>query len=283
MNLKSRLSAVELFLRLDTEPLSADDAWEPSFFEALLETEVVRGDCKEEFEATLLVLPLELSVSGWTFFGAVVGDALTAGFFVASALFLSAAKDVFFSCEGFELTVETDSGLLFFNPSDNAWLAFLASELALSCCFPALPVLLLLCAEPALIDEVDFIREERTPDSAESPPPVRFLFDEAVPNANLPAETGCLCFTGLPSACFEASDGVSISLVTATGPQAILSPRLPSRSQAWSSPMIGSWASNLIADKHSQLLIEKLLGNNSMIDTPTGTLVGILKLQYSHR
>jgi hypothetical protein len=207
----------------------------------LLETEGVRGDCKEEFEATLLVLPLELSVLGWTFFSAVVGDALTTGFFVASALFLSAAKDVFFSSEGFELAVETDSGLLFFNPSDDdAGLAFLlaiaASELPLSCCFPALPVLLLLCVEPALINEVDFIREDRTPGSAESPPPVRFLFDEAVPNANLPAETGCLCFTGLPpacftglpSACFEASDGVSISLVTATGPQAILSPR-PSR------------------------------------------------------
>lgn len=186
------------------------------------------------FEATLRVLtllPLELSVLEWTFFSVVVDDALGAGFLVTSALVLSDTRDVFFSSEDFELAVEADSDLLFFNdPSDIVGLAFLAlatSEPPLSCCFPALPVLLLLCTEPALANKVDLVTEDRTPNSADAPPSDRFLFDEAVPDVSLTLEeTVCRSFTGLPSACFEASDGVSIFLVTATEPQTV-PPELP--------------------------------------------------------
>uniref|UniRef100_A0A0A9GHS2 Uncharacterized protein n=1 Tax=Arundo donax TaxID=35708 RepID=A0A0A9GHS2_ARUDO len=177
-----------------------------------------RGEFREVFEATLLVptlLPLELSALDWTFFSVEVGDALTAGFFVKSALVLSDVKDDFFSTEGIELTVGADTGLLFFAPSDSVGLAFFAiAEVPLSCCcLPALPVLLLLCTELAFTDEVDFVREDRdTPNSAEAPPSDRFLIDEAVPNANLPVGAAGHGFSGLASAGFEASDGVSIPL-----------------------------------------------------------------------
>jgi hypothetical protein len=175
---------------------------------AVLVTE--RGDCREVLEATLLVLPLlplELSVFDWTFFSVEVGDALTPGPFTKSAFALS-AKDVFFSAAGFVLTVEADAGLLFFTPSDSVGLAFLATtELPLPCCFPTVPVLLLLGTELAFTDEVDFIMEDRgTATSAEAAPSARFLIDEAVPNANLPVGATGLGFT------FEASDGASIPL-----------------------------------------------------------------------
>uniref|UniRef100_A0A0A9BS83 Uncharacterized protein n=1 Tax=Arundo donax TaxID=35708 RepID=A0A0A9BS83_ARUDO len=180
--------------------------------------EAERGECREVFKATLLVLPLlplELSVLDSTFFSVEVGDALTAGFFVKSTLVLSAVKDVFFSTEGFELTVGPDTGLLFFAPSDSVGLAFLATaELPFSCCFfPAPPVLLLLCTELAFTDEVDFVKEDRdTPNSAEAPPSARFVIDEAVPNANLLVGADGRDFAGLASAGFEASPEVSIPL-----------------------------------------------------------------------
>jgi hypothetical protein len=212
MNLESRLSAVELFLRLGTD----DDVREPDFFVAVLVTE--RGDCREMLDATLLVLtllPLELSVFDWTFLSVEAGDALTAGFFTESVVALS-VNDDFFSTAGFELTVVADTGFLFFAPSDSVGLAFLATtELPLPCCFPTVPVLLLLCTELAFTDEVDFIMEDReTATSAEAAPSACFLIDEAVPNANLPVGATGRGFTGLASAAFEfeASDGVSIPL-----------------------------------------------------------------------
>jgi len=180
----------------------------------LLVTE--RGDGTEALEATLLVLPLlplELSVLDSTFFSVEVGDALTPGFFAKSAPVLS-NKDVFFSIAGFEPAAGADTGLVFFAPSDSVGLAFLATaELPLSCCFPAVPVLLLLGTELAFSDEVDFIEEDRdTPTSAGAAPSARFLMDEAVPKANLPVGATGRGFTSLASAGFEASDGVSIPL-----------------------------------------------------------------------
>jgi len=221
MNLESRLSAVELFLRLGTD----DDVREPDFFVAVLVTE--RGDCREALDATLLVLtllPLELSVFDWTFFSVEVGDVLTAGFFTESVAALS-VNDDFFSTAGFELTVVVDAGLLFFAPSDSVGLAFLAAtELPLSCCFPTVPVLLLLCTELAFADEVDFIMEDReAATSTEDAPSARFLIDEAVPNANLPVGATGRGFTGLAVVAFEfeASDGVSIPLQQQRKPQQI--------------------------------------------------------------
>jgi hypothetical protein len=131
------------------EPLSIDDVREPTFFVTLLVTEGDRGELRVAFEAALLklllALLLEFSVSDGTFFRVEIGDDLTAGFFIASTLALSDCTDDFFSSDDFELTMEAVTGLLFFTPSDREGLAFLATtELPLSCCFPALPVLLLL-------------------------------------------------------------------------------------------------------------------------------------------
>lgn len=123
-----------------------------------------RGDGTDALEDTLLVLPLlplELSVFDWTFFSVEVGDALTAGFLAKSAPVLS-TKDVFFSTAGFEPAARADTSLVFLAPSDSVGLDFLAAaELPLSCCFPAVPVLLLLGAELAFSDEVDFIKEDQ--------------------------------------------------------------------------------------------------------------------------
>jgi hypothetical protein len=193
-----------------------------------------RGDGTEALEDTLLVLPLlplELSVFDWTFFSVEVGDALTAGFLAKSAPVLS-TKDVFFSTAGFEPAAGADTSLVFLAPSDSVGLDFLAAaELPLSCCFPAVPVLLLLGAELAFSDEVDFTKEDRgTPTSAGAEPSARFLMDEAVPKANLPVGATGRGFTGLASAGFKASDGVSIPLQLQYEPQDIRS------NPSWSSP-----------------------------------------------
>jgi len=185
---------------------------------ALLATEDDRGECREAFEAILLelaltLLPLELSVRDGTFFSVEVGDALTAGFFTESTLVLSDSKDVLFSSEGLELTVGTDTSLLFFTPSDSKGLAFLATtELPFSCCLPAVPVLLLLCTEePAFTVEVGFMNEDRdTFNSAEVTPSARFLTDEVVPDTDLPVSADARGFTSLASAAFDVSGGASI-------------------------------------------------------------------------
>lgn len=194
--------------------MSADDVREPNFFVTLLVTEEDRGECREAFDAILLelavvLLPLELSVRDGTLFSVEVGDALTAGFFTESTLVLSDTKDVLFSSEGLELTVGTDTGLLLLAASDSEGLAFLATmELPFSCCFPAVPVLLLLCTEPAVTVEVGFIKEDRdTFNSAEVRPSARFLTDE---DAILPVGADGRGFTGLASAGFDASGGASI-------------------------------------------------------------------------
>lgn len=196
---------------------------------ALLVTE--RGDGTEALEATLLVLPLlplELSVLDWTFFSVEVGDALTAGFLAKSAPVLS-IKDVFFCAAGFELTAGADTGLVFFAPSDSVGLAFLpTADLPLSCCFPTVPVLLLLGTEVAAFsDEVDFIEEDRnTPTSAGAAPSARFLMDEAVPKANLPVGATGRGFTGLASSGLEvAPDGASIPLQQQWEPRDVRSPK----------------------------------------------------------
>lgn len=181
----------------------------------LLVTEDDRGEDREAFEAILLelalaLLPLEFSVRDGTFFSVEVGDALTAGFFTESTLVLSDGKDDLFSIESLELTVGADTSLLFFAPSDSTGLAFFGTtELPFSCCFPAVPVLLLLCTEPAFTVEVGFMDEDRdTFNSAEVTPSARFLTDEVVPDMDLPASVDARGFTGL--ATFGDSGGASI-------------------------------------------------------------------------
>ena len=183
---------------------------------ALLITEDDLGESREAFEAILLelalaLLPLDLSVRDGTFFSVEVGDALIAGFFAESTLVLSDGKDVLFSTESLELTVGTETTLLFFAPSDSKGLAFLATtELPFSCCFPAVPVLLLLCTEPAFTVEVGFMDEDRdTFNSAEVTPSARFLANEVIPDTDLPAGADARGFTGLAAA-FGDSGGASI-------------------------------------------------------------------------
>jgi hypothetical protein len=155
---------------------------------------------------------LELSVRDGTFFSVEVGDALTAGFFAESTLVLSDSRDVLFSSEGLEVTVVTDTGLLFFGPSDSKGLALLATtDLPFSCCFPAVPVLLLLCTEPAFTVEVGFTDEgQETFGSAEVTPSARFLSDDVVPERDLPVGADARGFTGLAPAALGDSSGTSI-------------------------------------------------------------------------
>lgn len=180
----------------------------------LLVTEEERGECREAFDAILLelavaLLPLEPSVRDGTLLSVEVGDALTAGFFSESTLVLSGTKDVLFSSEGLELTMGTDTGLLLLAASDSEGQAFLpTSELPFSCCFPAVPVLLLLCTELAVTVEVGFINEGRdTFNCAEVRPSARFLTDE---DAILAVGADGRDLTGLASAGFDASGGASI-------------------------------------------------------------------------
>lgn len=229
---ESRLSAVEVFFRLDKELLPNDDGEDPNF--ELLVTVGERNEGEETLEEALLRLLrlLELSTEDDGTFFVTASAGLIEVFFIVSDLTLSVDEDkretgdAFFvstrvtDARDFEVTEANDdlllSGVLFLRGSETEGETFLPSAAPFSCFFNAAlgffsakpPMLFLLCREATFELGLDWLRVDfdlLIPKLGAPTTSVFFLRDETVPEVLVTRVTAFAGFEELLALSAEAT------------------------------------------------------------------------------